>query len=1091
MSKLPYNVMRHSDWDRAPRDPVTIGTAIASALGLGTVGTFVAIAATYVGISLVTSWALSALAPKPRFGDLTSRGLLVNAKDPVAPFDFVYGEVRKGGVVTYYETTGADNKFLHQIIVLAGHEIDGISNIFINDEIVTLDANGFVISGPWNSKIRVRKHLGADNQAADAALVAESNQVDSNFRGRNLAYLYVRYEYDQDVFANGLPLVTAVVRGKKVYDPRVDATSFSKNAALIVRDYITSTYGLSDNQIDEIDFASAANICDDNVSLSTGGTEKRYEINGVVQANQSHGDVLQSMMTACAGSLFWGAGKWKLRVADYVAPVKTLTLDDLRGPIRLSTRVNLQDQFNGVKGTFNDASERWITTDYPPITSSVFEAEDGGEQTLLDLTLPLTTSAPAAQRLAKLTLFRGREQMTLTADFGLNAFDVEVGEIIAFTNPRYGFNQKEFEVVGWSFGSAEAGDLRVTLTLRETSETAFDWNAEERAIIQNNTTLPAFQTVAAVTNLQLTATSVLNNDGITVPAIRATWTPSTNAFVELYEIQWKRLGGEEDYGSVADAQTEQEEWGSITVSADDLENYGLITEEILAPDEEYVSSFGTTNAYLIQPVLNGYDYNVRVRAVNSLGVRSPFANATLGSVGDTTPPGEPTSLAAVGAYKSIALSWANPGDQDLSFVEIFANTVNNLASATQIGTVRGSSFTVSNLPNNTTRFFWVRAVDYSLNKSDFSNGASATTLLIQPNDFSDAVNDLFQEAGAFGVEPVSTLPAEGAFDGQLVLLLPEVTIYRWDAALEEWSTEIFTGSALQEGSITFTSFASGIEPVGVVSSLPTVTGYEGPRLVVLTTDGKLYRLVDGAWTLSVSTADLEGTLGANLFSDTLRPVERVTSLPTTNLTQGRIVLLTTDNKLYRYTGNVWTSAVPATDVTGQITGTQITDNAITTSKIAANAVTADKVTAGAISADKIAANAVTSVKINAGAITTDKIQAGAITTGTIAAGAINAAQIAAGAVTTDKLFAGSVTADKIATNAVTADKILAGAIITSKIAAGAVTAAQISVNELSAVSANIGTFQSAPTGERVEISDDRIRVFDNNNQVRVIIGNLS
>jgi hypothetical protein len=82
-----------------------------------------------------------------------------------------------------------------------------------------------------------------------------------------------------------------------------------------------------------------------------------------------------------------------------------LTLNDLRGPINLSTRVNLQDQFNGVQGTFNDASERWITTDYPPITSSTFETEDGGEQTLLDLALPFTTSAASAQRLAKLTLF--------------------------------------------------------------------------------------------------------------------------------------------------------------------------------------------------------------------------------------------------------------------------------------------------------------------------------------------------------------------------------------------------------------------------------------------------------------------------------------------------------------------------------------------------------------------------------------------------------------------------------------------------------------------------------------------------------------
>ena len=147
MNNMPYNVLRHHDWDRAPRDPVTIGAYIATAVGVtSTTGVFLITAATYVGISLVTSWAISALSPKPSFGALDSRGLLVNQKDGIAPHDFVYGEVRKGGTVTYYETTGENNKFLHQIIVLAGHEVDAIGDIYINDEVVTLDGGGFVTS---------------------------------------------------------------------------------------------------------------------------------------------------------------------------------------------------------------------------------------------------------------------------------------------------------------------------------------------------------------------------------------------------------------------------------------------------------------------------------------------------------------------------------------------------------------------------------------------------------------------------------------------------------------------------------------------------------------------------------------------------------------------------------------------------------------------------------------------------------------------------------------------------------------------------------------------------------------------------------
>ena len=1114
--KTPFNVLRHvNQWERAPRMPQVVGAYILTTIGATTLAAsaVAAYAVGYLATTAITSWALSALAPDAggSGGIGGSRGLMVNATDPAAPHDIVYGTVRKGGVRTYVESTGDENKFLHMILVLAGHELAGIDDIYLNDEVVTLDAGGFVTSGNWNSKVRIKKHLG-NEIVADALLVAESNQIDANFVGNGIAYLYIRLEYDQDVFANGVPMFTAKVRGRKVYDPRTANTSYSANASLAVRDYITADFGLNDSAVDDLAFAASASVSDESISLESGGIEPRYEINGVVSSDMSPRAIVSRMMSACGGTLFWGQGKWQLHVGYYSSPVKTFTLDDLRGPISLDTRVSSRDNFNRVVGTFADVEVDYITSDFPPIESAVFLAEDNGVENTLDMQLPLTTSGSAAQRLAKMTLFRAREQMTLSAEFGLEAFGVQVGDIVAFTNERYGWTAKEFEVVGWRFEtSGEGGDLRINLTLRETSEAAFAWNAEERQIIHNNTNLPDYTAVAQLSNLLLTATTTINDDGISIPAIKAAWDVSTNSFVEYYEIQYKRLGGEEDYGSVAVAQDEQDDWGSITISAAEFEDYGLTNEPILSPDDAYTSIIGTSNSYTITPVLNGYDYQVRVRAINSLGVRSPWLGSSIASQGDTTPPNEPLNILATPAYKSNVLEWTNPADQDLSHIEVYANNVDNLLTATLAGTSASTNFTHYGLANNVTRFYWVRAVDYSLNKSDFSSSVSATTLLIAPNDFNDAVNDLFQEAGAFGIEPVSSLPLTGDFDGQLVLLLPEITIYRWDSATSAWTTEIFTASSVESGSLTYASFAAGIEPVGVVDVLPTVAGYVGPVVVILTTDGKLYRLVDGAWTAAINTADIDGQLGADLFSDDLRPIERVAALPVTGLTQGRIVMLTTDNKLYRYTGSAWTAAVPATDVTGQITGTQIADNSITTSKITANAITANEIsagavtatqiTAGAVSADKIAANAVTATKIAsdavvagkiaANAVDADAIAANSVVAGKIAAGAVNADQIAANAITAGKIFASAVTADKIATDAVTANKIAASSIISSKIAAGAVTASKISVSELSAVSAQIGTFQSAPSGERVVITDDKIDVYDSSNVLRVRIGNLA
>ena len=277
--------------------------------------------------------------------------------------------------------------------------------------------------------------------------------------------------------------------------------------------------------------------------------------------------------------------------------------------------------------------------------------------------------------------------------------------------------------------------------------------------------------------------------------------------------------------------------------------------------------------------------------------------------------------------------------------------------------------------------------------------------------------------------------------------------------------------------------------------------------------------------------------------------EIVSSLPSTNLFAGRVVYLLSDNKLYRYTGSAWTTAVPALDitgqladaqiaalaaskitgqlsdaqlaaiaaakvtgqltdsqlaaiaaakVTGQITSTQIADNSISTPKLQAGSVTASVIAADTITAGQIAANAITTSELAAGAVTTAKIVAGAVTAGEIAAGAIVTSKIAAGAVTAAEIAAGAVVAGKIAANAVTANEIAANSIVAGKIAtdaittnniqAGAVTAAKISVTQLSAITATIGTLRTAVSGARVEIKDNLIAGYHSNDALAFRLG---
>ena len=693
-------------WDRVVRDPVTVGVMITQGIGYSAAAAGLASGAIvagfgtafvgYLAVTAVTSWALSALAPKQDFGSVGSSGIMVNARDPAAPQDFVYGKVRKGGVVTFYETTGTDNVFLHQVIVLAGHEVNSIGDIYINDQLATLDGEYITTAGSgaeqtnWQRKIRVRKHKG-DQTTADSTLTSETS-LGSSFIGNDMAYLYVRYEYDQTVFANGLPLITAVVEGKKVYDPRTSTTAYSANAALCIRDFLVSEYGLDDSSIDDTDFQAAANICDENVTLVDTSTEKRYEINGIVQANRPIGNVLQDMVTACAGTLYWGMGSWKLKVGAYSTYVKTLTLDDLRSPLSIETRINMRDNFNRVTGTFNDAANKWITADYPELSTtttagsfvtgqtyaitlvgttdftaigassntigvvfkatgagsgtgaaSIFLGEDNGEKAALDLPLPFTTSAAMAQRLAKLTLLRGREQMTMTGEFGMEAFELEVGDIVRFSeeNPttgavqyRYGFGSqnsgtgKEFEVVSWKLSAnQDAGDLRIAMTLREISSDAFSWSAEEQAIVANNADVSKLSQVnqnkkAAIVfqnGLDLLVDAV--NPQVSLVSAGSFVTSNSYTIVSVGNTDFTAIGAANNEVGTTFTATGA---GSGTGTAYDNTNYGSVQDEITAsfksanpqlshmseiPENQVVFAKFTNNADSTQSALKIWDYD--------------------------------------------------------------------------------------------------------------------------------------------------------------------------------------------------------------------------------------------------------------------------------------------------------------------------------------------------------------------------------------------------------------------------------------------------------------------------------------------------
>jgi len=714
----PFNVLRHKNiHEVAPKDPVSAITTFIVGASASAATYYTVYALTYLAISMVTTALITALTPKPDLNPNNSNGLQVNNKNALAPMQFIYGRVRKGGTITFQEVTGVNRKVLHQVISLAGHEIDSVESIYLGDNVVTM-SNEDVTTDFWGDKVKIYIHDGSQTSATDAfanstetlatTLHAETS-VDSNFIGKGIAYLYCRFEYDSTVFSGGLPAVTAIVKGKKLVttiNGVAQTPVWTDNAAWVIRDFISSDYGLEDSSIDYATFEEAASVSEDTTILSD--SSKQYTINGVVQASQSFGNVLQEMMTSCGGTLFWGAGAWRLFVGAFVNPTKILTLDDLRSGISLDTKMSMSNNFNAVRGTFIDENKGWVSTDYPQINSSVFLTEDNNLESILDLALPYTTNPIAAQRLAKQMLYRNREQLTLKAEFGLNALDIEVGDFIKFRNDRYGWttgNEKTFEVTDWKLSpNVEGGDLRVSMTMRESSSSAFGFGpADEQDIVSNNTTLLPYYDVPNVGVAISKEYREVNESVVNVLVIEATSNDIER--VESVIVKYKKTS-DSDFKSVGQAI--------------------LVNEGNTAGRFEVV---GIDVPQIDEPAIN---YTISVTPVNALGYKGTTVTTTFNVTHDTTPPSAPTNLTHLLSGGTAFFNWSPVSALDLSHYKLYysSNSSANFGDASTLIKVEkiARPATSVSFPALAGKFF-VSSVDKTGNESN-----TATAVIIASSE---------------------------------------------------------------------------------------------------------------------------------------------------------------------------------------------------------------------------------------------------------------------------------------------------------------------------------------------------------------------
>ena len=189
--------------------------------------------------------------------------LTTTVTDPVAARRIVYGRTRIGGVRIYSHTHNDDEKLI-MVLVLGDGPFDGLESVYFDDTEIDLtdDAGSWnnatnkwnVEAGKYDGRARVWFHDGAAGQLANTHVTTNAAAWTSDCTLSGIAYLVVELDYDIDVFDNGIPNVSAVVRGRSdVYDPRTDSTGWTENVALCYSHYLKLEWGGLDVTTGDVD----------------------------------------------------------------------------------------------------------------------------------------------------------------------------------------------------------------------------------------------------------------------------------------------------------------------------------------------------------------------------------------------------------------------------------------------------------------------------------------------------------------------------------------------------------------------------------------------------------------------------------------------------------------------------------------------------------------------------------------------------------------------------------------------------------------------------------------------------------------------
>jgi len=591
------------------------------------------------------------------------RGILLNKQSNNANIPVIYGERLVGGTRVFIETSGTDNEFLYVALVLSEGEINSIEEIRVDDKVVTFDgaltdntqrsvassdsnffkADPNVEGSSAESTITIEPHFGSDGQSA-SSLLSQLSSWGSNHKLSGLCYLALKFKWNPDVFG-GIPVVQAKVKGRKVVtlasNLSEQTASYSTNPAFCLLDYLRNERygkGLATSSLDLQSFYDASQVCVTQVTPFSGGSDINiFDTNAVIDTSRKVIDNVRELVKGMRGYLPYVQGKYKLVIETTGTASVSLTEDDIIGGYNLASP-SKNSKYNRVIVSFIDPARNYQVNEiqYPAIDDSGYatadkhatmKSADGGFLLEGRFDFKTITSPYQAEEMAEIILRRSRESLGLNITCGFRAYELHIGDIVNITLSSVGFTTKAFRVLSMTFNE----DYTITLQLVEHQDSFYTFATKGQVASTPTTTLPNPFSIQPPAGLTLSDEMIEYADGVVLTRMNIVITPSTDKFVQYYQVETKQT-------------TES--------------NFKIISN-------------GTQLRHELLNAVDDATYDVRVKAINSFGISSSYVSAQRKIVGATEIPNDvdDLSVSMVGSNQ-MELSWTPVTDLDISWYEV-------------------------------------------------------------------------------------------------------------------------------------------------------------------------------------------------------------------------------------------------------------------------------------------------------------------------------------------------------------------------------------------------------------------------------------